>query len=49
MNPQNNPVEDSSTYDVNGKVFIVTPIFRKEGSETLGEVLLKLMKSEYSA
>ena len=38
--------EDSSTYQVDGKVFIVTPVFRDEASETLGDILLKLMKTE---
>lgn len=35
-----------STYQVQGKKFIVTPIFAQTGSETLGSVLLKLMKNE---
>ena len=43
---KSNSIEDSSTYQVDGKVFIVTPLFRDEASETLGDILLKLMKSE---
>lgn len=43
---KSNSIEDSSTYQVEGKVFIVTPVFRDEASETLGDILLKLMKTE---
>ena len=43
---KSNSIEDSSTYQVEGKVFIVTPVFRDEVSETLGDILLKLMKTE---
>lgn len=43
---KSNSIEDSSTYQVDGKVFIVTPVFRNEASETLGDILLKLMKTE---
>jgi hypothetical protein len=45
------PVKDEhldrqSSYHVDGKRFIVTPVFRSKGSETLGSVLLKLMQTE---
>ena len=43
---KSNSIEDSSTYQVDGKVFIVTPVFRDEASETLGDILLKLIKTE---
>ena len=43
---KSNSLEDSCTYQVDGKVFIVTPVFRDEASETLGDILLKLMKTE---
>lgn len=36
----------SSTYNVDGKRFIVTPVFRQNSKETLGSVLLKLMRTE---
>ena len=42
-------LEHTSTYEVNGKAFIVTPVFQKDGSETLGSLLFKLMKSDTSA
>jgi hypothetical protein len=43
---KSNSIEASSTYQVDGKVFVVTPVFREAASETLGDILLKLMKSE---
>ena len=45
-NQNPNSIKASSTYQVDGKVFIVTPVFREAASETLGDILLKLMKSE---
>lgn len=45
-NQNPNSIEASSTYQVDGKVFIVTPVFRDESSETLGDILLKLMRTE---
>ena len=33
------------TYQVNGTSFVVQPIFKEKSSETLGSVLLRLMKS----
>ena len=35
-----------STYHVDGKSFVVTSVFREEGKETLGSVLLKLIQTE---
>lgn len=45
-NCQSQLLEQTSTYEVNGKAFIVTPVFQKECAETLGSILYKLMKSE---
>lgn len=36
----------TATYHFDGRSFVVTPIFRQEGHETLGCVLLKLMQTE---
>ena len=41
-----NPLEDISTYKVGGKTFIVEPLFKKSGDETIGTILLRLMKSD---
>ncbi len=37
-----------ATYQVDGRTFIVEPVFQTSGQETIGTVLLKLMKSEIS-
>ena len=34
------------TYRIGNRSFIVEPVFKEESSQTLGEVLLRLMKSE---
>ena len=41
-----NPLEDISTYKVGGRTFIVEPLFKKSGDETIGTILLRLMKSD---
>ena len=35
-----------STYRIGNRSFIVEPVFKEESSQTLGEVLLRLMKSK---
>ena len=35
-----------STYRIGNRSFIVEPVFKEESSPTLGDVLLRLMKSE---
>ena len=35
-----------STYRIGNRSFIVEPVFKEKSSQTLGEVLLRLMKSE---
>ena len=35
-----------STYRIGNRSFIVEPVFKEESPQTLGEVLLRLMKSE---
>ena len=37
-----------TTYMIDGKKFIVTPVFREDGHETFGSILMRLMKSEVS-
>jgi len=41
-----NPLEDISTYKVSGKTFIVEPRFKESGDETIGTILLRLMKAD---
>lgn len=40
------PFEKASKYQVDGKVFMVEPVFQKSGNETIGTILVKLMQSD---
>lgn len=42
----NKPLEESVTYQVQDRKFVVEPVFSQNGKETLGNVLLRLMKSD---
>lgn len=39
-------LDKSSTYKVDGKTFIVKPVFQTDGHDTLGTVLIKLMQAD---
>lgn len=39
-------LEKVSTYQVDGKKFIVTPVFQKDGLESFGSLLMRLMKAD---
>lgn len=41
-----NDLTHEVTYQINKTVFVVQPVFKESGEETLGMVLLKLMRSE---
>ena len=41
-----NRLDKTSTYKVNGKTFIVEPVFQAEGHDTLGTVLIRLMRAD---
>lgn len=43
---ETNLQEQAITYQVQNKTFIVKPVFLKEGKETLGDILIRLMKSD---
>jgi hypothetical protein len=43
-----NRLSKETTYQINGKSFIVTPVFKTDSSETLATVLMKLMMAERS-
>ena len=38
--------DQESTYEVEGRKYIVTSVFREDSSETFGGILLKLIKEE---
>ncbi len=41
-----NRLNKSSTYKVDGKTFIVEPVFQEDGHDTLGTILIKLMRAD---
>ena len=43
---QQNPMEETMTYRIDGRSFIVQSVFKKENANTLGEVLLRLMQED---
>ena len=38
--------ENEIQYQIKGKTFIVQPVFQEDALETIGSVLLRLMKAE---
>ena len=42
-------LETSITYTVKGNIFIVEPVFQSQSVETLGDVLIRLMKAEIAS
>lgn len=46
--PKQNQVQlEQMTYRFGNRAFIVEPIFKEESPDTLGSVLLRLMKAEH--
>lgn len=41
-----NTIDKVSTYKVDGKTCIVQPVFQPEGPDTIGTILLRLMRAE---
>lgn len=41
-----NAIDKVSTYKVGGKTFVVQPVFRSESQDTIGTILLRLMRAE---
>lgn len=41
-----NHLDNTSTYKVDGKTFIVEPVFQKDGHDTLGTILMRLMRAD---
>ena len=40
------PLDQETTYHVNGRSFIVQPVFKDDNANSLGEVLLRIMQSD---
>ena len=45
-NTKDNPLEEKTTYRIGNRSFVVESVFKKDAPDTLGSVLLRLMKSE---
>lgn len=41
-----NRLDKTSTYQVGGKTFVVEPVFRQDGKETIGTILVNLMRTD---
>jgi hypothetical protein len=41
-----NPLENTQTYTVDGKTFIVEPVFKNDSKDTVGSILMRLMQSD---
>ena len=44
--PEKNPLDEKNNLLHQWRSFVVEPVFKKESPDTLGSVLLRLMKSE---
>ena len=42
-------LNEKTTYRFGNRSFVVEPVFRQDGPDTLGSILLRLMKSESEA
>ena len=40
------PLEETTTYHIEGRSFVVQPVFKKENTNTLGAILLRLMQAD---
>ena len=40
------PLEERTTYHIEGRSFVVQPVFKKENANTLGAILLRLMQAD---
>ena len=44
-----NPLYEPVSYQIQNKTFIVEPVFKTDSQETLGSILIRLMKSDIEA
>ena len=45
--PQDNPLNEKNTYRFGNRSFVVESVFKEESPDTLGNILLRLMKAEH--
>lgn len=43
---ENNPLTEKTAYRIGNRSFVVESVFKEESPDTLGSVLLRLMKSD---
>lgn len=43
---KSSPLDQETTYHVNGRSFIVQPVFKQGNTNSLGDVLLRLMQAD---
>lgn len=43
----NCPLEETTTYHIEGRSFVVQPVFKTENANAIGDILLRLMLAEY--
>ena len=41
-----NPLEETTTYHIDGRSFVVKPVFRDDSANTFGAILLRLMQAD---
>jgi len=41
-----NPLEETTTYHIEGRSFVVQPVFKTGNANTIGDILLRLMQAE---
>lgn len=43
---KNYPLDQTTTYHINGRSFVVQPVFKQKNAISLGAVLLRLMQAD---
>ncbi|MBR4059601.1 MAG: hypothetical protein IKK03_14120 [Lachnospiraceae bacterium] len=41
-----NPLEETTTYRIEGRSFVVKPVFKEGNANTFGAILLRLMQAD---
>ena len=41
-----NPLEETTTYHIDGRSFVVKPVFKDDSTNTFGTILLRLMRAD---
>ena len=41
-----NPLAETTTYHIDGRSFVVKPVFKEDSTNTFGAILLRLMQAD---